>query len=63
MKQKEYEIPFDEKIIQDIYQNYSHQEFHKMLKNERLDRALGCMFGAFIGDALGAFLEFNNNIN
>jgi ADP-ribosylglycohydrolase len=28
-----------------------------------IDRALGCLFGAFIGDALGAFLEFNNNIS
>jgi ADP-ribosylglycohydrolase len=28
------------------------------LKNEVVDRAMGCLFGSFIGDALGSYLEF-----
>lgn len=34
-----------------------------MLAQEQADRALGCLFGSFIGDALGAFLEFQQNID
>jgi ADP-ribosylglycohydrolase len=28
------------------------------LEDPVIDRGLGCLFGAFIGDSLGAYLEF-----
>ena len=37
--------------------------FDDTLKTPAFNRALGCLFGAFIGDALGAYCEFNPNIN
>lgn len=33
------------------------------LKNRIFDRALGCVYGAFIGDALGSYCEFEKNIS
>ena len=37
----------------------SEQGIHKLLSNPRFDRALGCVFGAFLGDALGSHCEFS----
>lgn len=31
-----------------------------MLQDPLVDRLLGCMFGAFIGDSLGSYCEFQN---
>lgn len=32
------------------------------MNSKYLDLAFGCMFGAFIGDSLGSFLQFRQNI-
>ncbi len=31
--------------------------------NKKLDRALGSVYGAMIGDALGAYCEFNSQLS
>lgn len=33
------------------------------MKNPVFDRALGCVYGAFIGDALGSYCEFEKEIS
>jgi len=55
-EENDYNIPFDEETVKKIYPQYSHNTFQKMLSDKVIDRALGCMFGSFIGDSLGAFL-------
>ena len=32
--------------------------FKEIVADSVLDRALGCMFGSIIGDALGSYIEF-----
>lgn len=29
-----------------------------LMKNDKIDRMFGCLFGAFIGDSIGSFCEF-----
>jgi ADP-ribosyl-[dinitrogen reductase] hydrolase len=36
----------------------SKEECLELLKDPVIDRCLGAMFGAFIGDALGSYCEF-----
>ena len=33
-----------------------------LLENSEIDRSLGCMFGSFVGDSIGSYLEFSKNI-
>ena len=33
------------------------------LGNKHINFGLGCMFGSFIGDSLGSYLEFAKKIN
>jgi ADP-ribosyl-[dinitrogen reductase] hydrolase len=58
-----WQCPFNEKAIKEIYQNYDHQKFLSWLENPVVNYSLGCMFGSFIGDALGSYLEFSASIN
>jgi hypothetical protein len=53
------DFPFDEAGIIELDNTYSHENFHIMLKNDVINNAMGCLFGSFIGDALGALLEFS----
>ena len=45
-------IPSDENI----------NSIENILEQERLDKALGCVIGAFIGDTLGSAIEFKSVI-
>lgn len=53
-----YDFPFEEEFVKEILQTYTHERMRNDLKNDVVDRAMGCLFGSFIGDALGAYLEF-----
>jgi len=62
------DLPPKQVTLQDICKKYQNEDLFKdiypiLLKlwNEPgRDRALGCIAGAFIGDSIGSYLEFNN---
>lgn len=58
-----WKCPFEEKIIKDIYPDYQEQRFISFLEHPHINYSLGCMFGSFIGDSLGSYLEFAPAIN
>jgi hypothetical protein len=54
----DYEFPFDENFIREVESTYSHKFMREFLNDDVVDRGMGCLFGAFIGDSLGSYLEF-----
>ena len=46
--------PTDKNLNQDILNSIVHNSFN--------DRAFGCIIGAFIGDACGSYLEFEEKV-
>jgi len=57
-----WECPFDEQLIKTICPEYEEEKLRSFLEIPKFNYSLGCMFGSFIGDAVGAYLEFSKNI-
>lgn len=51
----------DARIQNQAKRDHVKQLFQNCISNPIFNRALGCIIGALIGDALGAYCEFHNN--